>query len=244
MPPASPPSDPAAPRKRQLARPGLLILFAGLVPLAGAALLAGGVSGGWIHLDPSPPTAVLLVWAGALLCGLALLPTHAVSLYAGYVMGGVTGTAVAWLGIGAAAQVGFLISRRLGGPGVVAWLEHQPKLAAAHRSLTHESTGRTLLLVTLLRLSPAAPFGVTNVLLANAALPARIHFSGTFMGMLPRIAAVAFLGAELETLDFSKPAAPWLLALGIGATVAALGAIGVVTGRALAGTVKAPPPSA
>jgi uncharacterized membrane protein YdjX (TVP38/TMEM64 family) len=90
-----------------------------------------------------------------------------------------------------------------------------------------------LLIIFLLRLSPAMPFALTNFLMASARVPLKSFIGGTFLGMLPRSSAVVFVGSGLSELAFNDPQEAWLIVFGIIATIVSIIFITIVARRAL-----------
>ncbi|MFW5653016.1 MAG: VTT domain-containing protein [Planctomycetota bacterium] len=194
------------------------------IAVANAEWLAAGGAG----------VLALLVTIGIFGCGLALLPTHALSLACGWAFGGVAGAAVAVATVTVASVVTGALARRVVGHDFVhAIHDRAPHLAGVHSALAEASTLRTMVLIALLRLSPAVPFAAMNVLLTAADIRWRSYLTGTAIGMAPRVTAVALLGGTLSSLDFDAPNAPWIAIAGIVATVIAIILIGVITREAL-----------
>ena len=185
---------------------------------------------------------LLLIGLGLVGCGVALLPTHVLSLLCGWTLGLPIGFLVAVLTATAASPLGYAIGRKLAGPGMMELIQRYPRGAAVCEQITRASPARAGLLVGLLRLSPIVPYGSTNVLAAIFRVPMVPFVVGTLLGLAPRVLVVVGLGAGLERVDLSRPSSPWMVVLGIVATVLALVVMGWVTRRTLtgyAGTVDA-----
>lgn len=166
-------------------------------------------------------------------CGLALLPTNVIGIVAGWAFGFSIGISVLIAGIVSAATLSFVIHTRIVGDKLPHVFEHHPKAQAVYLALINQSNWRTLMIVFLLRLSPAMPFALTNFLMASARVPLRTFVGGTFLGMLPRSSAVVFVGSGLSELSFDDPQEAWLIVFGIFATIASVIFITVVARRAL-----------
>ena len=210
-------------------------LAAAGLPIVGVVVLArfGTALAAWVEATPAWGVALVILLAGALLCGVALLPTHAVSLASGYALGPIAGTLVALATVTIGSVVGAVGGRLFAGTGLAGRLAEDPKWHAAYAALVRASRRRTALLVALVRLSPAVPFAATNVALAALRVPAGPYLAGTILGLAPRVAAVALAGAGLAELDWSRPGAAWLLAAGGAATVLALVIVGRVAAAAM-----------
>ncbi len=212
----------------------LLAIWSAAVPAAGAAV-AWATSDHWVAAlraagDAAPWWCLLLTIA---LTGLSLLPSHVSALACGYALGAATGTLVAWTGIGLAAVLGYALALPLVVARTERVLAHQPRAAAVHRALLDRSRGPRIALVALLRLSPAMPFALTNFLMAAAKVPFVDFQCGSWLGMTPRIVAVTLAGAGLSELVEQKPQSPWLLVIGIAATLAAVTWIARIARQAL-----------
>jgi uncharacterized membrane protein YdjX (TVP38/TMEM64 family) len=127
----------------------------------------------------------------------------------------------------------FYCAKRLASENLLSTIERKPKLQAIHRALLTESTWKTLLIVTLIRLSPAMPFAVTNFLVSASGISFKIFLIGTILGMLPRTSAVVFVGSSLSELNFSQPQELWVFVLGIVATLMTIIVISVISKKAL-----------
>lgn len=175
----------------------------------------------------------LLLFGGAVACGLWLLPTHALSLVAGWCMGGWLGSIVALSAVTLAAPLGHVVAGALVRDGVDRWLARYPRGAAVCEAITRGSWARAVLLVAMLRLSPAVPFGAFQVLSASFKLPIQALVPGTLIGMAPRVVAVVWLGAGLEQLDLTRPSGVGWAIAGGAATLLAVALMGWVTRGAL-----------
>lgn len=210
-----------------------LFLWATAVPVAGAAFL-WTTSAHWLDpLRTGGDAAVgWLVLGAATLTGLSLLPSHVAALVCGYVQGAALGSLLAWLSIGAAAVLGYCLARPLMSERAVRLLVHHPRAARVHAALVAQPRGSRIGIVVLLRLSPVMPFALTNFLMAAARVPFVDFQVGSWLGMTPRVIAVACAGAGLSELVDADPSQPWLLGLGVVATLVAMWWIGRIARRA------------
>jgi uncharacterized membrane protein YdjX (TVP38/TMEM64 family) len=222
------------------------------VGAAGTQLLGGLVVLGWAYANAvwlgegGLAVAGVLLLGGVVLCGLALVPTHVVSLVGGWSLGAAGGAGVAVLAATIGAPVGKWLAGRLAGDGLARAAQRSPRGAAVMRAIGGEgesesrwSWARAAMWVGLLRLSPAVPYGTTNVLAAVFGLGWWPLVLGTAAGLLPRAAAMAWVGSALGRLD--EPAGPpvGVVVLGIVATGVLLVGLGWVAGRALRGVGQA-----
>lgn len=162
-----------------------------------------------------------------------MLPTYAPSLLGGWAFGSVFGVAAALAGFLGAALVGYAVARRVSGDRLDVLLSQHTKWNAVYDALVRSGFWKALLIVTLLRLPPNAPFAATNVTMAALRVPLGPYLLGTLAGLAPRTSAVVFLGASLSTLDFSSGRQAGWFATGVVVTFVALGVIGWMARRAL-----------
>lgn len=223
-----------------MGRPMLATLATAALPIVGAIALAANAESIESQLAEWPllVAAGAVALAGALLAGLALLPTHAVSLAMGWLFGPIVGSGLAMLTVAAAAWLGYQVGRALTGSGLSDAMPSDARIARLRSELLDVSPRRTMLLVALLRLSPAAPFAATNVAMSAVAVPWRAFLIGSVIGLAPRVITVALFGSALGRLDFQRPDSPTLLTLGILATIAALAFSAHLARRALSRTLQ------
>lgn len=204
------------------------------LPFIGSAvlLLVAFPLGYWLRENWEIGTPLFL-FGVLLFCGLALLPTNIVGMIAGWAFSFDLGIAVLITGIIGAASISFLIHSRLVGDKLQHVFEAHPKAKVIHKALVGQSVWRTTLIISLVRLSPAIPFALTNFLMASARVPLRSFVAGTFFGMLPRSSAVVFVGTGLSELTFDKPQSSWLIIFGIIATIISVIVIGTISKHAL-----------
>jgi uncharacterized membrane protein YdjX (TVP38/TMEM64 family) len=166
-------------------------------------------------------------------CGLSLLPTNVIGIVGGWAFGFEIGITVLILAIVSAATLAYLIHSRIVGDTLPHVFEKHPKAEAVYQALVEQDIRRTTLIIFLLRLSPAMPFGLSNFLMASARVPLKSFLIGTFFGMLPRSSAVVFVGAGLSELSVNESQESWLIIFGIVATIVSVIVISIVAKRAL-----------
>ena len=216
-------------------------LAAGL-PLVGVVAIGrfGGELAAWFEALSRWEAAAVLIVSGGLLCAAALLPTHAVSLASGYVLGGWFGTMAAWTAVVAGAAAAWLVGRAVAGTGAADRWRQSERWGATYDALLTRSPWRTVGLIALIRLSPVAPYAATNVALAAVGVRLTPFIAGAAIGLLPRVAAVAWLGAGMATLDWQSPRTPAMVIIGGVATVVALAVMGRVASTAIRRAVPSP----
>lgn len=208
---------------RDLGPLGPLVVMASIVPFFGflalTALCTSTDIPAWLKSHPNlgVPAYIVFFWVVGICC----LPTYAYSVLGGWAFGltlGVAATTIAYMG---ACINAFLIARKLAGNRVEPLLAHYPKLAAVHRALRDASFVKTLFIIGLLRISPASPFAITNIVLGAGGVRFVAFVLGSALGVLPRTIAVVYVASRLTSLSFSiEDTNKWIFAIaGFVATV-------------------------
>lgn len=163
--------------------------------------------------------ALIYLIGFVLLAGFGFLPTVSQAILAGYAFGAPMGFALALAGFGGASLIGYEFVGRVARNRVEQEIQRKPKAILLRDALVHANTGRALLLVTLLRASPSAPFALTNLLLASLGVKRGVFFFGTLLGMIPRTLAAVLIGAQITSWggEIDKPR--WMIIAGIVAIV-------------------------
>jgi uncharacterized membrane protein YdjX (TVP38/TMEM64 family) len=130
----------------------------------------------------------------------------------------------------AASILAYAIARRAAGERVMGLIAENVKWKAVYDALLESGFGRTLLIVTLLRVSPN-PFALTNLVMAATRVNPAAYVIATVVGLVPRTAVLVFLAAQFG-LDRKEPL--WLWAIWIVATLAVLTIIGRWANQAVA----------
>lgn len=211
-----------------------MAFVAAFLPVLGSTLLIAFLVpvGNWLKAESFGGMALYFLGVVAF-CGLSLLPTNVIGIVGGFAFGFLPGIAVLILGILGAAFLSYLVYRKIGSRRFADIIEKHPRSAAVYHALLRESPARTLSIIFLLRLSVVMPFSLTNFLMASARVPVYAYLIGTFFGMLPRSAAVVFVGSGLSELDLQDRGDVLFLAFGVAATIAAMIVITVISRRAL-----------
>mgnify|MGYP001293350178 CR=1 FL=1 len=177
---------------------------------------------------------IVLYFVGVVFfCGLSLLPTNVIGIVGGWAFGFEIGITVLILAVVSASTLAYLIHSRIVGDTLPNVFEKHPKAEAIYKALVEQDHRRTTLIIFLLRLSPAMPFGLSNFLMTSARVPLKSFITGTFFGMLPRSSAVVFVGAGLSELTLDNSQESWLIIFGIFATIISIIFISIVAKRAL-----------
>jgi uncharacterized membrane protein YdjX (TVP38/TMEM64 family) len=209
-----------------------------VLPIAGSTLLLTFVYqiGPWLQ-EHQWFGIFIFVFFMTICCGLALLATNILGIVSGFAFDFQIGVIAHLSGIIGASTLMFLLSKRYASKNFLSIIDRKPKFRAIHNALVNESFFKTLLIITLVRLSPAIPFSLTNFLISATGISFTTFILGTFLGMLPRASALVFVGSSLSELDFSQPQESWLLFLGILATILAISVISILSKKALSNMV-------
>ena len=220
---------------RELERVALLSAAAAIVPIVISTLLlpVAPFSGNWLRENWEIGTIIYFLFV-CVVCGFALLPTNVVGILCGWAFGFPLGISLHILAIVGASLISSFVLAPLAGNNFQEFLEHHEKAKVLHKSLLKRNFRRTTLIITLLRLSPAMPFALTNLLMAAARVPLSSFLIGTLIGMLPRSAAVVLFGAGLSELNFREPFNIWMFVFGIAVTVLSIVIISYFSKHALA----------
>jgi uncharacterized membrane protein YdjX (TVP38/TMEM64 family) len=227
-------------RWRKLGPLGLLGILWTAVPALGGLYLVARL-GSVAEFLASAPTRAFPLWTAfmAICIGCGLLPVYSNTFLCGWVFGFGPGFVSAMLSYSVASVIGYLLARRVSYERVNAVIEEHDAARRVRHALLGEGSRRSLVIVTLFRLS-GSPFPVTNLLLASCGVPLKTYLLGTLLGLAPRILVGTFVAAtaartgarDLQALvrDTNHPA---LLALGVLASLAALALIGHIARSAL-----------
>lgn len=219
---------------RELGHLTPMALVSTFMPIVGSSLLIVFIIpiGHWLRENWEIGTAVFLA-ATLFFCGLALLPTNVIGIVSGWAFGFEVGLVVLIAGVIGASVISFFINSRLSGVRLLVMLKRHPRSAAVYQSLLHEDLKKTMLIVTLLRMSVVMPFAFTNFLLAASRVPLPAYIVGTAVGMLPRSASMAFVGSGLAELNLQNTRDTYLFVVGAIASVLSIFAIGIISRKAL-----------
>lgn len=212
-----------------------MALVSTFLPILGSSVLIAFLIpiGHWLRENWTVGTSVFI--AGTFFfCGLALLPTNVIGIVSGWAFGFELGLLVLIIGIVGASTISYFINSRLSGERLPEMLRKHPRSAAIYSSLLHEDLKRTTLIVTLLRMSVIMPFAFTNFLLAASRVPLPAYIIGTAAGMLPRSAAMVFIGSGLAEISLDNSREMYLFVMGAVGSVIAMITIAVISRRALA----------
>lgn len=211
-----------------------IALVTTFLPIVGssALLVIGYPVGSWLKENPEVG-AFGYTLGVAVVCGLALMPTNLIGVIGGFAFGFYAGLGLLMLAIVGAAFISYLIHRRIAGNKIEDLTEKHPKAEAIYGALVGEGFFRTTLIIILIRFSVLMPFALTNFLLSATKVPPSTFLLGTFVGMLPRSGAVVLTGAGLSELTLETSDQYWLVILGIGATLASIIVISILSRRAL-----------
>jgi len=236
---------------KRLGPAAVLGIGALVLPPLGSILLFWHINevGAWLNSHGSLGVAFYIV-GFAFFAGVALLPTYSSAILGGWAFGFAVGLPAALAGFLGGSLIGYAVARPASAERVNKLIDEKPQWKAVRDALMGGSKGKTLLIVTLLRLPPNSPFALTNLVLASVRTPLWIYVVGTLIGMTPRTALVLYIASQVQgkMADEAAKGKPWWwIAVGIGATVVVLGIIGLIAKKALAkvtATSAAPVPAA
>ena len=245
--PAAPPRSLLERARRFLGRlgpVGPLAVAASALPGVGALVLYGRLAfiAEWLRGHPFLGP-VACAGAFAVAGGVALVPTYALSALCGWSFGWRVGLAATLCGFVAAALVGYVVGRAVDGGRTLAAVAEMPRWRAIRAALATGGFGKEVLVVALVRLAPAAPFSLTNVIMAAAQVRPLPYALGTLCGMAPRTAVLVYAASRLSRVDAPLAEEPWLIAGGAIATVAVVTALGWLAKKGLAQVTTTPPPA-
>ena len=220
---------------RELDRVALLGAATAVVPIVNSTMLLvfAPAAGIWLRENWQVGTVIYLFFAW-FACGFALLPTNVLGILCGWAFGFPLGICLHMLAIVGASLISSYVLSALVGDNLQKFLARHEKAKILHKTLLGRNFKRTTLVITLLRLSPAMPFALTNLLMTAARVPLSAFLLGTFVGMLPRSAAVVFFGAGLSVLNFDEPFNVWTFVFGFAATLISVAVITYFSKQALA----------
>jgi uncharacterized membrane protein YdjX (TVP38/TMEM64 family) len=218
----------------RLGRLGPAVLATAFLPPLGALVLLSTMhqSAPWLR-EQGVGGMALFVAAFTVLGGLALLPTYAPSVLGGWAFGVAAGLPVTLGGFLGAAALGYALARRLSGDRLTAVIDEHPRGHALRRALVQGSSGRTVLVVALLRLPPNAPFAMTNVLLAASGVAWGPYLLGGAFGLAPRVTAAVIVGSGLSRLELAHLERGGSVYLSITVSIMVLAVIGWLANRAI-----------
>jgi uncharacterized membrane protein YdjX (TVP38/TMEM64 family) len=133
--------------------------------------------------------APLLAVVGSALLVTALTPRTLLAFVGGALFGTLAGAGYVLVGVTAGALLSFAIGRLLGRDFVAGHL--RGRFALMEQAVAR----RALLAVTISRLIPIVPFGISNYALGTASVPFGSYLAGTLLGATPATVAYAALGA-------------------------------------------------
>jgi uncharacterized membrane protein YdjX (TVP38/TMEM64 family) len=192
----------AASTFKRLGPTGLVATAASFLPGAtGTVILVYLPTLGDYLRDQGPVGAVLAGLSFVILGAAMLAPTFSFAALCGWSFGLAWGFPTALLAIVLAGYLNYVWVRLVARDRITDLLGKHPKADAVHKALLGGTPGKTICIVTLLRLPPGFPFALGNVLLAATKVPLSQVMLGTFVGMIPRTFVVVSSAAVLSSLS-------------------------------------------
>lgn len=166
---------------------------------------------------------------------LVAVPALPLTLGSGYLFGVTRGTIAVSISSSLAAAAAFLIARYALRDAVMSIAQRYPRFRAIDRAISREG----FKFVFLLRLSPLLPFSISNYLYGLTSVPFPQFTVASWLGMLPGTIAYVSAGAAVSALQdigsgSTTKVNPFLLGIGLLATIAALTLGGRAAQRAIA----------
>jgi uncharacterized membrane protein YdjX (TVP38/TMEM64 family) len=219
---------------RDFGKFGSFAVLTMLMPIVGSVVLLASAYqfAPWLQANREIGFVVFISLM-TIVSGLALLAINVLGVLSGFAFDFELGLLAQIIGILGASTLMFFIAKRFASQDFLSTIGKKPKVKVIHNALTRDNFYKTLLIVTLLRLSPAMPFAATNFSIAAAGVSFKTFILGTAIGMTPRAVAVVFVGSSLSELDFTTPKDTGMLILGILSTVLAVVLIGYLSNKAL-----------
>ncbi|WP_331049625.1 TVP38/TMEM64 family protein [Gemmatimonas sp.] len=166
----------------------------------------------WVHtLGPWAPVAFVGAYVAVVVC---MLPAFLLTMAGGAVFGIAQGASLVLIGATIGGSIAFLLGRTVLRTWVTKRIAQNPTLSTIDRVVGQDG----LKLMFLLRLSPAIPFVLSNYALGATSVRLR-DFVFAMVGMLPVIGAYAALGHAGTRGANEQSLPPWVLGVGIAATV-------------------------
>jgi uncharacterized membrane protein YdjX (TVP38/TMEM64 family) len=180
----------------------------------------------WVHtLGPWAPVAFVGAYVAVVVC---MLPAFLLTMAGGAVFGIAQGATLVLLGATIGGTIAFLLGRTVLRQWVSRRIAQHPTLSTIDRVVGQDG----FKLMFLLRLSPAIPFVLSNYALGATSVRLR-DFVLAMVGMLPVIASYAALGHAGTRSSDEQSLPPWVLGVGIAATVLLGVLLARITQRAL-----------
>ena len=168
------------------------------------------------------PRAPSMGWISATviaLAGLVFIPLELMSIAAGVLFGVPRGGVVALVGSVVAAAIGYAVGRAIGPARLPRWMSRR-----SYRS-ARQLGARGLMGVLVLRLASVATSGSIHLLCGAGRVPFWSYITGTAIGFVPAIAALAGLGALLRHTLLDPTMSNGLMTVGAAILLTALAAV-------------------
>jgi uncharacterized membrane protein YdjX (TVP38/TMEM64 family) len=163
-------------------------------------------------VHPSGPLAPAVAVVGTALLTAAFVPRTLLSVVGGLLFGWLSGAGYVLVGVTVGAVAAFAIGRVLGREFVARYL--RGRLLRVEQAVS----GRGALSVTISRLIPLVPFGVSNYAFGTTSIGFVPFVAGTVLGAMPATVAYAALGAATAAGDTGAMRTWMAVALVLGAS--------------------------
>jgi len=177
-------------------RLAITLLVTAILPLAFSSVGIVVIhQNSWLFDLPGPKLFSIFTICSVILVGLALVPSTIVAILAGYFLG-LYGLLSILISYPLAAILGLYIGRLIVRVVGIKQFSQMPDYADYVEGLARHE----LLFVINLRLSPALPFAMINVLLATLPITWFRYIAGSLIGMLPRTALFFVIGLNADQI--------------------------------------------
>ena len=220
---------------RRLGAAGPVAIVLSFWPLVGGAVLLSTLTqfGPWLRGHGTEGLLLYFFFTGFLV-GVSFVPTFSIAILAGWAFGFARGFPLAVATLTVASLLAYAIGRWIARDRVLEVVRERPSWNAVYRALLDGGFGRTLFVVTLLRIPPLSPFAIANFVLAAGRVRLLPYTAGTLLGIVPRTAVAVLVAAELEQLRFSSDVSPrWMVIAGNVAMIVMCVVLGWMANRAL-----------
>ncbi|KDD72781.1 hypothetical protein H632_c2907p0, partial [Helicosporidium sp. ATCC 50920] len=185
-------SGESRPRRISWSRVAVLVLLIAAVVGAISVFNAQRMERMLVWVQNNKQAGSMLFLVGYTLGVVLMFPAIVMGMASGAVFGVTVGLLLAWAGTCIGQTITFVLGRYLLRDVVKTYLSrHFPKWTAIDRAMASEAWK----LVTLLRLSPIAPWNVLNYALAVTAVPLPAYAVASGLAVLPYLALFAYFGS-------------------------------------------------
>lgn len=172
-----------------------------LAPLIGG-LLVVMFSPDFTPSTPDPAFIAGVLFAGAILVGIALVPSIVFAGYVGYVVdSSFWAMILAALAIGFSTLLGIQIFRSLSGTVTESILAFKSDWLLEYERLQNQHPKGMIAMIVIARLSPQMPFAATNLMIAQLKISLIKATLASWIGLLPRSLFAVLIGRKATEIE-------------------------------------------